>query len=165
MWIHICIRMKTKQMKRRQHHISFSLAQPCPTLRDPMDCSTPGFPVLHQHPNSAKLMSIELVMPCNHLILCRPLLLLPSIFPSIRVFFQWVSSSHQVAKVLEIQHQYLPMNVQGWLLLGLTGLISLLSKGLSRIFSGTTIRKHQFFGTQSSLWSNSHIHTWLLKKP
>ena len=59
----------------------------------------------------------------------------------------------------------LPMNIQGWFPLRLTGLISLQSKGLSRIFSNTTVRKHQFFGAQSSLWSNSHIHTWLLEKP
>ena len=59
----------------------------------------------------------------------------------------------------------LPMNIQGWFPLGLTGLISLLSKCLSRVFSSTTIRKHQFFGTQPSLWSNSHIHTWPLEKP
>ena len=59
----------------------------------------------------------------------------------------------------------LPMNIQGWLPLGLTGLISLQSKGLSRAFSSTTVQKHQFFGTQPSLWSNSHICTWLLEKP
>ena len=57
----------------------------------------------------------------------------------------------------------LPMNIQGWFLLVLTGLI-LQSKGVSRVFSNTTIQKHQFFGTQLSLWSNSHIHTWLLEK-
>ena len=57
-----------------------------------------------------------------------------------------------------------PMNIQGWFLLGLTGLISLQSKGPSRVFSGTTIWKHSFSGTQPSLWSNSHIHTWLLEK-
>ena len=59
----------------------------------------------------------------------------------------------------------LPMNIQGWFSLGLIVLISLLSKGLSRVFSNTTVQKHQFFGTQLSLWSNSHIHTWLLEKP
>ena len=58
----------------------------------------------------------------------------------------------------------LPMNIQDWFLLGLTGLISLLSQGLSRVFSSTTIWKHQFFDTQPSLWSNSHIHIWLLEK-
>ena len=59
----------------------------------------------------------------------------------------------------------LPMNIQGWFPLGWTGLISLLSKGLSRVFSNTTVRKHHFFGTQPSLWSNSHICAWLLEKP
>ena len=58
----------------------------------------------------------------------------------------------------------LPMNVQGWFPLGLTGLISLQSKGLSRVFSNTTVQKHQFFSAQLSIWSNSHIHTWLLEK-
>ena len=59
----------------------------------------------------------------------------------------------------------LPMNIQGWFHLGLTGWISLLSKGLSRVFSDTTVQKHQFFSTQFSWWSNSHICTWLLEKP
>ena len=59
----------------------------------------------------------------------------------------------------------LPMNIQDWFPLGLTGLISLLSKGLSRVFSSTTVQKHQFVGAQPSLWSNSHICTWLLEKP
>ena len=59
----------------------------------------------------------------------------------------------------------LPMNIQAWFPWGLTGLISLQSKGLSRVFSNTTVQKHQFFSTQLSLWSNSHIYTWLLEKP
>ena len=59
----------------------------------------------------------------------------------------------------------LPMNIQGWFPLGLIGLISLLSKGLSRVFSSTRVQKHQVLGTQPSLWSNSHIGTWLLEKP
>ena len=58
----------------------------------------------------------------------------------------------------------LPMNIQHWFTLGLTGLISLKSKGLSKVFSNTTVQKHQFFCAQLSLWSNSHIHTWLLEK-
>ena len=58
----------------------------------------------------------------------------------------------------------LPMNIQGWFPLGLTGWISLQSKGLSRVFSNTTVQKHQFFSTQPPLWSSSYIHTWLLKK-
>ena len=70
---------------------SCSVLQSCPTLCNPMYYSTPGFPVLHYLPELAQLMSIESVMPSNHLILCRPLLLLPSIFPSIRVFsYEWV---------------------------------------------------------------------------
>ena len=72
--------------------------------------------------------------------------------------FQWVSSSYQVAKAgASASTSVLPMNIQGWLPLGLTGLISLLSKGLSRVFSNTTVQKHQFIGAQ--------IHTWLLEKP
>jgi len=59
----------------------------------------------------------------------------------------------------------LPMNIQGWFPLGLIGLISLLPKGLSRVFSSTTVQKHQFFSVQPSLWSSSHIHKWLLEKP
>ena len=100
-----------------------------------------------------KLMSIESVMPFNHLILCHPLLLPPSIFPSIRVFFQWVTSLHQVVKVLEFQLQpsVLPLNIQDWFPLGWTGWISLQSKGLSRVFSNTTVQKHQFFSAQLSL--------------
>ena len=83
--------------------------------------------------------------------------------------FQCVSSSHQLVKVLDLQHQYSasvpPMNIQDWFPLGLIGLISLQSKGLSRVFSNTTVQKHQFFGAQPSLWLNTHIHTWLLEKP
>ena len=115
-----------------------------------------------------KLICIEFVMPFNHLILCHPLLL-PSIFPSIRAFFQCVSSLHQVAKVLEpqaFQWIFIHWNqIQCWFTLGLTGLTSLQSKELSIVLSSTTIQKHQFFGTQPSLWYNSHIHTWLLEKP
>ena len=77
-------------------------------------------------------------------------------------FFKWVSSLHQVAKVWISSASVLPMTIQDLFLLGLTGLISLQSKRLSRVFSNTTVQKHQFFCTQLSLWSNSHIHTWLL---
>ena len=77
--------------------------------------------------------------------------------------FQWVGSLHQVAKVfIGASVSVLPMNIQDWFPLGLTGLISLPSKGLSTVFSSTTVWKHQFFGAQPYLWSNSHIHTWLL---
>ena len=99
-----------------------------------------------------KPMSIESVMPSNHLILCRPLLLLPSIFPSIRVFsnesapcIRWPSIG------VSASASVLPMNTQDGSPLGWTGWISLQSKGLSRVFSNTTVQKHQFFGAQLSL--------------
>ena len=104
-----------------------------------------------------KLMSIDSEMPSNHLILCCPHLLPPSIFPSIRVFSN-VSSTHQVAKLLEHQHQSF-QKYSGLVSFRLTGWISLQSKGLSRVFSNTTVQKHQFFGTHISLQSNSHIST------
>ena len=113
-----------------------------------------------------KLMSIELVMLSNHLILCCPLFLLPSIFSSIRVFSN-ESALHSGGQSIgaSASASVLPINIQGWFPLGLTGLISLLSKELSRVFSRTTIQTHHFFSVQSSLWSNSHIHTWLMEKP
>ena len=108
-----------------------------------------------------KFVSIASVTPSSCLILWHPLLL-PSIFPSIRVFSN--GSSHQVAKIwASASASVLPMNIQDWFPLGLMGLISLLSSGLSRVFSNTTIQKHQFFGARPSLWPNSHIHTWLGK--
>ena len=76
-----------EMIPRKKVKLQFSsVAQSCPTLYDPMDCSMPGLPVHHQLRSLLKLMSIEPVMPSNHLVLCRPLLLLPSIFPSIKVF-------------------------------------------------------------------------------
>ena len=110
------------------------------------------------------LTSIELVMPSSHLILCRPLFLLPPTPPSIRVFsnestLQWGGQSIGVSASASA----LPRNTQGWSPLEWTGWISLQSKGLSRVFSYTTVQKHQFSGTQLSSQSNSHIHT-ILKK-
>ena len=117
-------------------------------------------------PSLLKLIPIESVMPSNHLILCHPLLLLPSVFPNFRVFSnESVLPSGGQSIGISASASVLPMNTQDWFLLGLTSLISLQSKGLSRVFSNTTVQKHQFFGTQLSLWSNSHIHTWLLEKP
>ena len=110
-----------------------------------------------------KLMSTESVMPSSHLILCCPLLL-PSIFPSISVFSNESGLCIRRQSIGALASaSILPMNIQDWFPLGLTGLISLQSKGLSRVFSNTTVQKHQFFGTQLSLWSNSHIHTRLLE--
>ena len=113
-----------------------------------------------------KLMSIELVMPSNHLIHCCPLLLLPSIFSSIRVFSSELVFHIRWPNYWSFSFSISPCNeYSGLISLGLTGLISLQSKGFSRVFSNTTIRKHQFFSAQPSLWSNSYIHTWLLEKP
>ena len=110
-----------------------------------------------------KLMSIESVMLSNHLILCHPLLLLPSIFPSIRVFSNesTLPSGGQSTGALASASVF-PMNIYGWF--PLDWLDSLESKGLSRVFPSITIWKHQFFGAQPSLKSNSHIHMWLLEK-
>ena len=98
-----------------------------------------------------KPMSIKSVMSSNHLILCRPLLLLPPILPSIRgVFLKLFASGGQSIGV-SASRSVLPMNTQDWFPLGWTGWISLQSKGLSRVFSNTTVQKHQFFGTQLAL--------------
>ena len=112
-----------------------------------------------------KLISIESVMPSNHLILCHPLLL-PSIFPSIKVF-----SNKSVLHIRWSEYWSYSFSISScngysdWFPLGLTGWISLQSKGLSKVFSNSTVQKPQFFSTQLSLLSNSHIHTWLLQKP
>ena len=107
-----------------------------------------------------KPMSIESVMPSSHLILCCPLLLLPQSFPASGSFQMsqfFVSGGQSIG--ISASTSVLPMNTQDWFPLGWTGWISLQSKGLSRVFSNTTVQKHQFFSAQPSLWSNSHIHT------
>ena len=110
-------------------------------------------------------MSTESVMPSNHLILCHLLLPSPSILPSIQAYLisqlfalgcQSIGASTSAS--------VFPMNIQDWFPLGLTGLISLLYKRFSRVFSSTIVWRHQLFGTQPSLWFNSHSHTWLLEK-
>ena len=113
-----------------------------------------------------KLMSIELVTPSSHLILCHPLLLLPSIPPSIRVFSNESTLRMRWPKYWSFSFSISPSkNTQGWSPLGWTGWISLQSKGVSRVSSNTTVQKHQFFGAQLSSQSISHIHTWPLEKP
>ena len=113
-----------------------------------------------------KLMSIMYRIPSNHLILCHPLLLLPSIFLSIRVFsnestllIRWpqywsfsISPSNEYSGLISLMIDWLDL-LEG------------LSKGPSRVFSNTTVQKHQFFSAQFSFYSNSHIHKWLLEKP
>ena len=113
-----------------------------------------------------KLMSIESVMPSSHLILCRPLSSHPQSLPASGSFpmsqlFAWGGQSTGVSALAS----FLPKKSQGWSPSEWTGWISLQSKGLSRVFSNTTLQKHQFFGAQPSSQSNSHIHTWPLEKP
>ena len=121
---------------------------------------------------SLRLMSIELVMPSTHLISCRSLLLGTNLpeedwrsFPASESFLksQFFASDGQSIGV-SASTSVLPMNIQDWFPLGWTGLICLLSKGLSSVFSNTTVEKHQFFGAQPSSQSNSHIHPWLLEQ-
>ena len=133
-----------------------SVTRSCPTLCDPMDCSTPGFPVHHQLPEPTQTHVNHVGDAIQPLILCHPLLLPPSIFPSIGSFpVSWFfASGGQIIGVSALasnEYSGLPMNIQDWVPLGLTGWISLLSKGLSRVFSNTTVQKHQFFSAQLSL--------------
>ena len=208
-----------------------SVAQSCPTLCSPMDCSSQASLSITNSQSPPKPMSIELVMPSKHLILCHPLRLLPSIFPNtqfssvqslsrVRLFATpWtaalqaslsLTNSRSLLKLMPIESvmpsshlilclpfsscpqslpasgsfpmsqlfawggqsigvsastSVLPMNTQDWSSLGWTGWISLQSKGLSRVFSNTTVQKHQFFSAQLSSQSNCQIHTWPLEKP
>ena len=90
----------------------------------------------------------------------------PQSFPaSVSFAMRWLFASGGQSIGASATASVLPMSIQGWLALGWVGLISLQSKGLSRVFSSTTIWRYQFFGTQPSLWYNSHIHMWLLEKP
>ena len=136
--------------------VQFSSVQSlsCVWLCDPMSCSTPGLPVHHQLPEITQThvhWVSDVIQPSHPLSSPSP--------PAFNLsqhqgLFKWVSSSHQVAKVLEfqLQHQsFLPVHTQDWSPLGWTGWISLQSKGLSRVFYNTTVQKHQFFSAQLSL--------------
>ena len=163
-WRHLVLLLCSTSKKTLR--ILTSIAQSCPNLCDPVDCSTPGFPVHHQLPELAQThvhRVSDAIQPSHPLSSPSPAAFSLS---QNRGLFQCVSSSHQVAKGtgVSVSASVLPMNIQDWSL-GWTGWISLRSKGLSRVFSNTTVQKHQFFSTQLSLWSNSHIHTWLLEKP
>ena len=133
-----------------------------------MDCSMPGLPVHHQLPELAQthVPWVGDAIQSSH----------PLSSPSPPTFnlsqhqglFEWVSfffMSGGQSTGVSVSASVLPKNIQDSFPLGLTGLISLKLKGLSRVFSNTTVQKHQFFSAQSSLWSDSHIHTWLLEKP
>ena len=143
-----------------------SVAQSCPTPATTWITAHQASLSITNSRSSLRLTSIKSMMPSSHLILCRPLLLLPPIPPSLESFpmsqlFTWGGQSTGVSALAS----FLPKKSQGWSPSEWTGWIYLHSKGLSRVFSNTTVQKHQFFGAQPSSQSNSHIHTWLLEKP
>ena len=143
-----------------------SVTQSCPSLCNPMDCSTQSFPVHHKILELAQTHVHWVVMASNHFILCRPLLLLPSIFPRIRVFSNESALCIRWPKFgASTSASVLPMNIQDLFPLGLTGWISLQSKDSQESSPHHSPQKHQFLCAQPSLRSNSHIHTWLLEKP
>ena len=114
----------------------------------------------------SKPMSIESVMPSNHLILCHPLLLLPSIFPSIRVFSNESVLHIRWPKYWSFSFNISPSNeYSGLISLRMDWLDLFAIQGILKVFSNTIVQKHKFFGAQLSSQSNSHIHTWLLEKP
>ena len=116
--------------------------------------------------NLLKLTSIESVTPSNHFILFHPRRLLPSIFPSIRVFSNESVLPIRWPKYWSFSFSISPYNEYSGLISFRIDWFDLLAvRGLSRVFSNTTVQKHKFFSAQLSLWSNSHIHTWLLEKP
>ena len=142
-----------------------SVAKSCPTLCDPMGCSTPGFPVLQHLPDFAQIhvhWVSDVIQPSHprppHFSSCLQLFPVSESFP-----MSWLFASGGQSIGASASASVFPMNIQDWFPLGLTSWISLQSKGLSRVFN-TTIQKHLFFGAQPSLWSNSHISTWLLEK-
>ena len=146
-----------------------SVAKSCLTLWDPMDAAHQDSLSFTVSWSLLKLMSIELVMPSNHLILCIPLLLLPSIFPSIRVVSSESALCIQWPKYRSFSFSTSPSSEY-------SGLISLRTDWFDLLaVQGTLknllqqqlelVQKHQFFSAQLSLWSNSHIHTWILEKP
>ena len=142
-------------------HVSISqfssVAQSCLTLWDPMNCSTPGLPVHHQLPEFTHPAISSSVVPFSSCPQSPPA---SESFPMSQLFTRGGQSTGVSAWA-----SFLPKNTQDWSPLGWTGWISLQSKGLSRVFSNTTVQKHQFFGAHLSSQSNSHIHTWLLEKP
>ena len=143
-----------------------SVAQSSLTCHDLMDCSMPGFPVLHHLWEFAQThvhWVNDAIQPSISFSVA-PFSSCPQSFPASGSFpMSWIFTS--CGQSIGAPASVLLVHILGWFLLGLTGLISLQSKGLSRVFSNTTVQNHQFFITQLSLWSNSHIHTWLLGKP
>ena len=139
-----------------------SVTKLCPTLCSPVDCGTPGFSVHHYLPEFAHTQWYHPTMSASVTLFssCPQSFTASGSFPVSCLF----ASGGQCIRA-SVSASVHPMNIHSWFPLGLTGFICLQSKGLSRVFSSTTIQKHQFFRSQPSSWSNSHIHTWLLEKP
>ena len=143
-----------------------SAAKLCLIICDPMDLSMPVFSIFHYLPEFAQTHAhwigdaIQPFHPQPPTSPCSQSFPASGSFPVSRLF-----ASHGQSIRASVSAPVLLMNIQDWFPLGLTGLIFFLSKELSRVFSNTTVRKHQFFGTQPSVWSNCHICTWLLEKP
>ena len=147
--------------------VQFSwVTQSCPTLCDPTDCSIPGLPVHHQFLKLAQT-HVDRVGDAIQTISSSVIIYLSRLqsFPASGSFqmSSFFTSGGQSIGV-SASASVLPMNTQDWYPLGWTGWISFQSKGLLRVFSNTTVQKHQFFGAQLSLQSNSYIHTWLMEK-
>ena len=166
MCFHICTCIFTYINTHMYVYKFSSISQSCPTLCDPTDCSMPGFPVHHQLPELTQTMSID---QWCHLSISSSVIPRSSCLQSLPAsrYVQWVSALHQMAKVywsfsfsISASNEY-----SGLIPFRIDWLDILAVQRLSRVFSNTTVQKHQFFGTQLSLWSNSHDHTWLLEKP
>jgi len=153
----VCLKL-TQHCKLTISSVQFSCS--VVSLCNPMDYSTPGFSSIINSRSLLKLMSIELVMPSNHLILCCSLHCLPSIFPNFRVFptSQFFASGGQSIEASASASVH-PMNIQDWFPLRWTGWISLQSKGLSKVTSNTTVQKHQFFSVQLFLWKERTLRS------
>ena len=137
-----------------------SVAQSCPTLCNPMNSSTPGLPVHHQIQSSPRLTSIESVMPSSHLILCRPLLLLSPIPPSIRVFYNESTLRMRWPEYWSFSFSIIPSKeIPGLIFFRMDWLDVLAVQGTLKSLLQHIVQKHQFFGAQPSSQSNSHIHT------
>ena len=141
-----------------------SVAKLDPTFCNPMECTTPGFPVLHYLQKLAQT-HVHWVSDAIQTVSVALFLSCPQFFQTLGSFpISQLFESGDQSIGASISASVLPVNFQGWFPLELTGLI-LLPKGLSRVISSTTVQKHLFFSAQPSLWFNSHIHTWLLENP